>query len=35
MMNEILKKDLRDVYVDLLMDYAKKNPNVVIVEADL
>lgn len=34
-MNELLKKDLRDVYVDLLIDYAEKNPNVVIVEADL
>jgi len=26
---------MRDIYVDLLLDYAEKNPNMVIVEADL
>jgi len=26
---------MRDIYVDLLLDYAKKNPDMVIVEADL
>jgi transketolase len=31
----VVGKDLRAVYVDLLMDLAEKNPNVVIVEADL
>lgn len=34
-MIDIKNKDLRDVYVELLMDYAEKNPNMVIVEADL
>lgn len=28
-------RNLRDIYVDLLIDYAEKNPNMVIVEADL
>lgn len=28
-------RNLRDIYVDLLMDYADKNPEMVIVEADL
>lgn len=32
---ELKNRDLRDIYVDLLIDYADKNPNMVIVEADL
>ncbi|MCF7924960.1 MAG: transketolase family protein [Candidatus Izimaplasma sp.] len=28
-------RNLRDIYVDLLLDYAEKNPQMVIVEADL
>ncbi len=28
-------RNLRDIYVDLLLDYAEKNPDMVIVEADL
>lgn len=28
-------RNLRDIYVDLLIEYAEKNPNMVIVEADL
>jgi transketolase len=36
-LNKVKLKDraLRDIYVDLLLDYAEKNPNMVIVEADL
>lgn len=32
---EIKGRNVRDVYTDLLIDYAEKNPNMVIVEADL
>ncbi len=32
---ELKNKNLRDIYVDLLLEEAEKNPNVVIVEADL
>jgi transketolase len=32
---ELINRNLRDIYVDLLIEYAEKNPNVVIVEADL
>jgi transketolase len=32
---KLIDRDMRDIYVDLLMDYAEKNPNMVIVEADL
>lgn len=32
---KLIDRDMRDIYVDLLLDYAEKNPNMVIVEADL
>ncbi len=32
---ELFKRQLRDIYVDLLIHYAELNPNIVIVEADL
>lgn len=32
---ELKNKNLRDIYVDLLIEEAEKNPNVVLVEADL
>lgn len=32
---DLINRNLRDIYVDLLIEYAEKNPNVVIVEADL
>lgn len=32
---ELKNKNLRDIYVDLLIEEARKNPNVVILEADL
>ncbi len=32
---ELKNRNLRDIYVDLLIEYAKSNPEVVIVEADL
>jgi len=32
---KLIDRDMRDIYVDLLLDYAKKNPDMVIVEADL
>jgi len=32
---ELKNRNLRDIYVDLLIEEARKNPNVVIVEADL
>lgn len=32
---ELFKRQLRDIYVDLLIYYAELNPNIVIVEADL
>ncbi len=32
---DLFNQNMRDIYVELLIDYAEKNPNVVIVEADL
>ncbi len=35
MIMELRDRNMRDIYVDLLIEYAEKNPNLVIVEADL
>ncbi|MFW6285415.1 MAG: transketolase family protein [Bacillota bacterium] len=32
---ELIKQDLRDVYVDLLLDYAEDHPELVVIDADL
>ncbi|MFP4077578.1 MAG: transketolase family protein [Candidatus Izemoplasmataceae bacterium] len=32
---ELIKQDLREVYVDLLLDYAEDHPELVVIDADL